>query len=104
MKPKKKMHGKGNEMWNVYTDSEPQAKKEYPCDAWVSLLRSGYAEFDYHPKDWAIIQKARAEDGRILIGSQYLKRKGIWERKPCTFRARMDLHKICLKYDLYDDE
>ena len=91
-------------MWNVYTDSEPKAQKEYPCDAWESFLRSSYAEFDFSPKDWAVIQEAKVEGGRILIGSQYLKRKGLWEGAASTFRARMDLHKICLKYDLYDDE
>ena len=91
-------------MWNIYTDSTPQAQREYTCDAWVAFLATGYEELDFHPEDWATILRAQNQGGRILIGNRYLKRKGISEGKSHTFRARMDMHILCMKYDLYAEE
>jgi len=82
-------------------ESTPIARKRYPCDAAAAITASNYGEQDFDPDDWRIIQQAAAAGNAILPGTRYVLQIGIWEGNWYAFRARPDLHGICLKYDLY---
>ena len=90
--------------WTMETITNPIAKKDYHCEAsdWIDNTIGWDAE-EFDDKDRTVIKKAREEDCRILKGTKYLKVSGKWEGEFETFRARQDLHSICLKHDLYPD-
>lgn len=87
--------------WDFFTTTTQIAGKDYPCQAADWLLNSGYGQQDYEPADWALIEKAKAEDWKILKGTEYIKTQGKWDGDFSTFRARPELDAICKKYDLY---
>jgi hypothetical protein len=89
--------------WDVSTETNPKARKEYHCMASDWFENAGLCDEDFDLADRPIIAKARAENWKILPGTRYIKIKGIWEREASTFRARKDMDKICRKYELYDD-
>ncbi len=88
--------------WEMVTTSEPVARKAYHCEASEWIDNSGWGEGDYSPEDWALIEKARAENFEIKPGTQYVKVQGKWEGDFTVFRARKDLDHICHEYELYD--
>lgn len=90
-------------MWEIENTTYPVARKEYHCQAWDWIDNAGYDEGDYEPEDWETIEKARTEGFKILPGTKYVCTHGKWEGEFTTFRARNDLHHICLDYDLYPD-
>ncbi len=89
--------------WELQTESHPVARKEYPCEASYWVAQSGCGEQEFTPEDWETVQRAKSENWRILPGTQYLKVHGKWEGEFATFRAREDMHHICLAYDLYGE-
>lgn len=89
--------------WELERTSTPKARKEYPCEALDAINSSGYRKADFAPEDWATIEAARASGGRIAKGDRYLLTEGKWEGEFTNFRARIDLHEICIKYGLYGD-
>lgn len=88
--------------WEVSTQTEPVASKDYHCDAAHWILNSGYEEQDYEPEDWKAIKKAESEGWRILKGTPYICVRGKFDGEFCTYRARKDLNDICLKYELFE--
>jgi len=90
-------------MWDFAVDTYPVARKEYHCEASDHISMAGYGQRDYEPDDWATIVKAREEDNKILKGTEYLHISGKWEGDFAVYRARQDLHAICIKYDFYDE-
>lgn len=91
-------------MWDLAVTTTQRARKDYPCGAWEWISNSGYSERDFKPEDWQVIENARADDFMIKKGTEYTQTKGKWEGEFCTFRARIDLDKICSDYDLYPDD
>ncbi len=89
--------------WEMETTSQPVARKNYHCEAANWINSSGFVEADYSPEDWAIIEKARAEDWEIKKGTKYTKTSGKWEGDFTTFRARLDLDEICQQYEIYQE-
>lgn len=89
--------------WDVYTRTDPKARKKYRCDAADTIIQVGYGEEDYTPEEWAEIEKAKAEEWKILPGTKYVKVKGIYEGEFTTFRGRPELVHICDKYGYWDD-
>ena len=87
--------------WEFETVSTPKARKDYHCDAsdWIS----NYGEDEFTPEEWGIIQKAKLEKNKILKGTKYHKVTGKWEGEFSTFRARIDLNKICMANDIYEE-
>ena len=90
-------------MWEIEEVTYPVARKEYTCQAWDWINNSGLGENEYDPEDWLIIEKARAENFKILKGTKYVCCRGKYDGEFTTFRARLDLHNICLEHELYED-
>ena len=88
-------------MSKLLIDSRPVARKEYKCDAAEWYLKNSGGKEDFEPEDWAKIQSAAAEHFKIQQGQQYVYQAGICEGEFCTFKAKIDMHEICLKYDMY---
>lgn len=89
-------------MWELSTHTTPVARKEYDCGAWQWIDNAGLGERDFEPDELQTIKKAERERFKILKGTKYICVRGKWEGEFSTFRARADLDKICLKYDLYE--
>jgi len=88
--------------WDIFTDTDPVAKKDYHCDAcryWLSNM--GENEFD--GDDLLLYQAAKTDGIKIKKGTKYVKREGKWDGEWCTFRARVDMNNLCIKLDLYND-
>ena len=88
--------------WDVATNTEPVARKEYRCQAseWVNNMM---ARDELTEDELEVYEKAEAEGWKILKGTKYLKTDGFWDGEPSTFRARPDMDAICQKYHLYHD-
>lgn len=89
-------------MWDFFTETNPKARKEYPCEAayWV-LNRLDFE--DLTSEDLAIVNQAKSERWKILKGTEYVKLSGMYEGEFSEFRARKDLDEICKKYELYHE-
>ena len=89
--------------WEVCTTTTPIAQKEYDCIAceWLALAEwgQGYMEFG----DLRKVVKARRENCKILPGTRYIKTCGLWDGDWVTFRARIDMDGLCMKYELYEN-
>lgn len=88
--------------WQVFTDSEPISRKEYYCDAYRYFL-SNMAERDFNGDDLLIYQAAKADKFKIKKGTKYFKRTGLFDGMWQTFRARIDMHNLCIKHELYEE-
>ena len=82
-------------MWDFSKVSKPVAKKDYCCDAWPWIENEGLGMVDLSQEELGVIEKARNEKFKILSGTKYLKVVGKWEGEFTTYRARLDLQKIC---------
>ena len=89
--------------WNPEIVTEPTARKEYLCRAFEWLDCMGVHPDDVEPEEWALIEKARKDGGKILPGMKYIKVTGKWDGEWSTFRARPELNAICHKYDIYQE-
>jgi len=87
----------------ILRDSKPVARKEYDCEASDWLLNSNMGEEDMTPEEWQTIKNAEAERFKILPGRLHVSQAGIYEGEFYTFRARIDINDICLKYDIYEE-
>lgn len=81
-----------------------RASKKYQCDAWHWYCNSSYAESEFDSDDWNTIERARNQGGAIMPGDYYLCQKSVNDDGFQTFRARIDMHEVCLKYNLYPDD
>jgi hypothetical protein len=80
------------------------ARKHHACGAWYWFDRSCYGPQDITPDDWLIVEAARADRGRILPGQEYIYQVSVDGDGFREFRARKDMHRICMKYDLYPED
>ena len=80
------------------------ARKSYPCGAYHWINWSCYGEPDFEPEDWATIKAAEADGFKIKSGMQYLYQASVDGDGWAEFRARLDMHEICRKYDLYPED
>jgi len=87
--------------WDVSTQTNPTASKEYHCQASDWIENSGLCDEDFDAEDAKTIAKARSEGWMILPGTKYVKITGKWDGDFQTFRAREDLDYICHSYELY---
>jgi len=97
-------------MWGVVHQFEGKARKRYHDDAaeWVKEW--------IHYGCWLPNGKRLAfSDGRILVrcktdqewfwnimpGQKYVRQFNVDGGDTCTWRAKKELHEICMRYDLY---
>lgn len=85
-------------------DETRTARKHHPCDAWEWFCRAGYGDDEFEPDDLLIIQAVRADRGRILPGMPYIYQTSVDGDGWGEFKARQDMHAICIKYDLYPED
>jgi len=92
-------------MSRLISESEPIARKEYECMAWPWLYQCMRAE-DLDKDDIAkldgIIQHI-SNKTIIKKGQKYIKQCLEGDDGLYTFRAIPEIHEICLKYKLYED-
>lgn len=89
--------------WDVYTKTNPVARKEYKCDACELIFRKEFREEDMSPEDWDTFMGAWGCDCKILKGEKYIKLKGFADGEPDTFRARPEIDEICVYNNFYED-
>lgn len=80
------------------------ARKSYPCGAYYWINRSNYGESDFSPDDWEILQAAEKEGFMILPGMKHMYQTSVDGDGWGEFRARLDMHELCCRYDLYPDD
>lgn len=88
---------------NILTEEIRKANKEHHCLASYWWCNSNFGEGDVSPCDWKIIKSAEADRFKILKGENYLYQTFVYHGTIHTFKARLDMHNICCKYDLYPD-
>ncbi len=85
-------------------DEVRKARKAYPCGAYHWFDRSCYGQQDLEPEDWAVVEAVRADGCQILPGMKHIYQISADGDGFGEFRARQDMHDICLKYDLYPED
>ncbi len=89
-------------MWELLESKIVKAQKDYECDASHWISESCFGEVNLEKEDWEVIQKAKSENWKIKKGDKYIFNKGKFDGEFTVTRARIDLDKICTKYDLYE--
>lgn len=84
-------------------ETKPVARKDYDCDACPWIFNGDIGPDYYTADELLIIDAALADKGKIKKGQQYVRQTLKDGRDLITYRARIDMHDICLKYDIYQD-
>lgn len=91
-------------MSRVIRREERTARKSHICDACIWFSNSNLGAHDLDPEDWNIAEAAMNDGGLIIPGTRYIHEVGIYYGEMYTFKGRLDMHAICLKYDIYQDD
>ena len=91
-------------MSTALRSEERVARKHHWCSAWEWFSMSNYGKQDVTPDEWLVIEGVMADSGRILPGQKYVYQSGVADGEFYEFKARLDMHNICLKYDLYPED
>ena len=86
----------------VLKDEQRTARKIYKCDATAWLRACGLARCDLDPDQHRALDAADADKGCILRGQKYRYQRGVFEGRMCTWRARLDVQKVCQSHGLLD--
>jgi hypothetical protein len=88
-------------MSRLLVDEIRTARKDYRCDAWgfLSMLCSGDVN-DMDVEERAIYDEIESNPF-IKKGTKYLYQKSVDSGEFFEFRARLDCHDLCEKYDAY---
>lgn len=90
--------------WDFCTITYPKARKDYHCQASDCIdYILGWDLSEYEEEDRPTIIQALNQERKILKGTTYIRVTGMWEGEWSTFRARLDLDKICKNYNLYSE-
>jgi hypothetical protein len=65
------------------------------------IRECGLEDGDWSADEAAAIANAQRDDWMIRKGTRYVYQTGLHDGEMVTFRARVDLHAICLRYNLY---
>ena len=88
---------------HVFSDKVVKAKKQYRCDASDLWKDAGLTHADCSTDEQRIaIERARADGWRILPGQRYRQMTGIDDRF-FTYRARLDMDRVCFDLDMWED-
>ena len=73
----------------------------YDCKAYEFIQNAEFWPGELTFSELRAIAKAKQAKGKILPGETYLqKRVSVWD-EPIIFRAKPELHDICLRFELY---
>ncbi len=82
------------------------ARKKYTCNAceWISewIGHAGCYDYEFTYAELREIVKARRNAWSIVPGQEYIKQPQIYDGHFFVWRAIPAIHRICLKYDLYE--
>ena len=79
------------------------SKKHHRCDACRLFLESNLGEKDVTPEEWLIVEECKADEWKINPLSKYKEVRCVDSGEIFVNRFRIDMHNICLKYELFDD-
>jgi hypothetical protein len=82
------------------------ARKEYRCDA-SDFLRDGLDNIDPGILTFAerrAIVRARQDYWKIKKGQPYTYQFSKYDGDPFVFRARTEIHELCLNHDFYPED
>jgi hypothetical protein len=82
--------------------SEQIAKKSYHCDA-CRFIFEDYREEYYTSDELLVLEGIKSDKQKVLAGQRYIKQIISDCGDFYVFRARIDAHNLCLKYDMYRD-
>lgn len=85
-------------------ESNPIARKNYPCGAYHWINQSCFGERDFEPDDWKLICEFLDAGGVIHKGEAHIYQVGIDGGDFSVFRANKVMHKICIDYTLYPED
>jgi len=89
-------------MATVLSEKMPIAKKDHQCDACIWLSEGGLP-FGITISEMKMFIKARRDKFKIKKGMKYIKQANLFGGEFCCFKARPEIHEICLKYDIYEE-
>lgn len=88
----------------ILRDTTRIARKHHNCGAWEWYCRVGLGDDEFEADDLLVIQAVRADKGKILPGTRYIYQTSVDGDGFCDFRARPEMHAICIKYNLYPED
>lgn len=89
-------------MGQLISQTEPVARKDYRCQACEWILNEGFDGFTI--SEYRLLVKAKRDGWKIKKGQKYVKQFCEYDGEVYTWRARPEIHAICLKHDLYDND
>ena len=90
---------------NLLKETKPVARKEHDCNASIILTLGGDPDFFDSISEYRSYIKARENGFKIQKGDRYINQVVISHSVGFyTFKAIPEIHAICLKYGLYDQD
>lgn len=89
-------------MDTLLKDERRVARKEYHCQASDWIRDCGWEDDDWSKDEADAISSAKGDDWKILKGERYVYQTGVFDGEMVTFRAKINLHEICLRYSFYE--
>jgi len=81
------------------------ARKDHYCSS-CEFVQDHIGKWDigfFSFTDLRLIVKARQDNWKILKGTSYQKQVNVMDGRIYTFKCRPEMHKLCIKYDLYPE-
>lgn len=91
-------------MSELIRESTPVARHHYPCQASHWINQASLPDSEFEPDELLLLSAAKADRYKIRPGQKYVYQVQRVDGLIETFRARLDMHNICLKYELYPEE
>ena len=90
-------------IYEIGPQTSPIARKDYACDA-APWIYDGDMTGEYYTfAELRQLVKARKAKWKINKGERYIRQTMKVDGEIYTFRARPELHDICLKYSMYEN-
>lgn len=90
-------------MITVLSETQPVARKKYPCVGCNIFLDSGLSRADMTARERETTRAAKKDGWAILPGMQYRKSVYVEDGVFYTYRARLDMDRICATHGLFED-
>lgn len=87
----------------ILKDELRHARKHYKCDAYAWFHACSMRRDELTPEQQLMLDAAEADKGRILPGQAYHYRRGVYEGRMFTWRAKPGMESVCVAHNLYDE-
>lgn len=93
-------------MWNVIHETKQKARKNYHCDSsgYLLDLYSQGIDTKFTFTEMRAMVEARQSNCTIFKGETYIRQFNGDGGDTCVWRAKPEIHEICIKYKLYEDD